>query len=177
MLLVLPSNIFAKDIDFRTDFSLKYGIVLSELFKEIYGNSLIFYSGSGTVFYKRLGLRIGMDFAQNRGKMTFSQEDVKFAIRTIFLGLRFRVIDSKWYSPYVGGGIDYNRYQEDVPDRFDDYDSTDVSYHLEGGTYLNIGRHIFVDANLCYKPLAIQPEGKKIALMKFRAGVGLGLRF
>ncbi len=170
-------NAQARTIGFKAEAFFQSSSIPDGLFKDLYGNKIVLYGGALSLSYKRLELRTGMSFAENTGFMTFSNEDLKFTTQVIFIGLRFRILEHRWLSPYVGAGINFAKYREDNPDRFDDFTSTNTRLLLETGLYVYLAKFLYLDANLTYSPLDIQPGEEVISLGKIRIGGGIGIKF
>ena len=177
MSCIVLGNAHARIIGFKAEVFFNRSDIPNGLFQDLYGNKIVLYGGALSLSYKRLELRMGMSFAENNGKMTYTKEDLKFTTRTIFAGLRFRIIDRKWLSPYIGAGINFAEYKEDNPDRFDDFTSSNTRFLFETGLYVYLGKVLYLDANLNYSPLDIQPAEEIISLGKVRIGGGLGIKF
>jgi len=164
--------------DFRIAGSLNYYAVTDSLFKDIYGSGNLMFGGS--LSYEvigRLELRAEAHYFREQGNMTLTEEDIKLTLMPIILGMRFQFIKLSTFSPYVGAGVDFYSYKEDVPNRLEDVSESTIGFHAEAGSYLNITRKFYVDLNFRYIKADAKPFDETIKLGGVRTGVGFGFRF
>lgn len=176
LFLVLPNHARG---DMGIGLGAYYYHITDSSYKEIYreGN-LMFNSTLSVVFTKKWEGRIEISYFQKKGKSTLKDESVKLVLTPVFAGLRFRIVDTSQVSPYLGAGIDYFLYKEEVPQSFgDDVSDSTIGFHAEAGVYFHMGKNFLLDINFRYVKADAKPFEEKVGIGGLRAGVGLEYRF
>ena len=175
LLNLSPLN-FAKG--FGVGGSLNYYAVTDSIFKDIYGpGNIMFGCSLSYELIHKAELRAEVNYFRDRGEMSISQEEITMNIIPIVLGIRIRIKDIKSYSPYVGAGICFYSYREELPERFEDVSESTIGFHVEVGSYVDITHRFFLDLNVRYINAADKPFDETIKLGGFRAGIGIGYSF
>lgn len=163
---------------FKAGGALNYYTVTDSIYKDIYGSGNLMFGGSLSYeVLKKLEIRAEANYFKQKGEMTISQEDITLTIMPIVLGARIRFIELNKLSFYLGAGIDFYSYKEELPDRFEDVSESTTGYHLEAGTYLNIFQRVYLDVNFRYIKADTKLFDETIKLGGIRTGIGIGLQF
>lgn len=164
--------------NFKIGSHVNYYSPQDSIYKEVYGKGgpMFGTSLSRNVFWK-IEIRAEVNYFQDKGGMTITEEEVKFTLMPIVLGARVRAIETNRLSAYLGAGLDFCPYKEDLPDRFEDVSESATGYHIELGAYVYLFRGFYGDINIRYLKLDVEPFEEKIKLGGLRAGVGIGYRF
>lgn len=163
---------------FKIGSHVNYHSPTDSIYKEVYGKGGPMYGASlsGNVFWK-IEIRAEVNYFQDKGRMTLTEEEVKFTLTPIVVGMRVRMIETNRLSAYLGAGFDFCPYKEDLPDRFEDVSESAIGYHIEVGTYVYLFRGFYGDIHIRYLRLDAEPFEEKIKLGGLRAGIGIGYRF
>jgi hypothetical protein len=163
---------------FKIGSHVNYYSPKDSIYKEVYGKGgpMFGVSLSRNIFWK-IEIRAEVNYFQDKGGMTLTEEEVKFTLMPIVVGTRVRVIETNRLSAYIGAGFDFCLYKEDLPDRFDDVSESATGYHFEVGTYVYLFRGFYGDIQIRYLKLDAEPFEERIKLGGLRAGVGIGYRF
>jgi len=160
--------------NFKLGGSFNYYSVTDSIFNEVYEDGGLMFGGSLSYEpIKRLEIRGEANYYHAKGGMTFTQEEVTFTIIPIVVGLRIWIVEIKNFMPYLGTGINFYSYKEELPDRFEDISDSTIGFHFEGGTYLNLVKMFYLDFNFRY----IFATAEDIKLGGPRAGIGIGIQF
>jgi len=175
LMMGLVGNAFAGE--FKACLHTNYYALTDPIYKDVYGSGGMMFGGSLSYdFLKKFELRAEYNYFQKTGKMTFIKEDVTLTLTPIILGVRFHILD-KNVSPYIGAGLGILLYKEKLPERLEQVSEKTISYHFEGGSYLNLTQKLFIDLNIRYALAPTQPFNEKIRLGGLRAGIGIGYTF
>ncbi|MGB6340802.1 MAG: outer membrane beta-barrel protein [Candidatus Aminicenantaceae bacterium] len=156
---------------------LSYYAVSDSVFKEVYEDGGLMFGGSLSFdVIKEFEIRVEANYFQNKGQMTLTKEETYFSIVPLVLGARIKLLDRK-ISPYVGSGVDYCLYKEELPERFEQVSETVVGFHVEAGVYVNVLKSLFLDLNFRYIQADAKPFDETIKLGGWRAGLGIGFQF
>jgi hypothetical protein len=152
--------------------------VSDALFKEVYPQ------GSNTIRGILLSSSIvaGIDFyAQIKayyktGALTFTQEETKFLMIPLSLGLRYEA-PTNYVIPYVGGGADFYFYYESNP--IGTTLNVATGTHVLGGIYIEFGKSFPLRLNgmLKYTWVTATESGQSIQLGGFEYGGGIAIVF
>lgn len=128
---------------------------------------------------------------------TYFENESKFRLIPLSLGLRFRPVKAGAFEPFVGAGVNFYLYSEKIEGETDlePTSGSAFGFHFQGGTYIYFGpsflnsvfaKHnrslmgeIFIKYNMVNKTLAeLLPDGTdKLDLGGFEMGVGLVVKF
>ena len=179
VLMILVSLIqysFAEN--FKLGGSFNYYAVTDSIFNEVYEEGGLMFGGSLSYEpIKRLEIRGEANYYQAKGEMTFTKEEVTFTIIPIVIGLRVWIVEIKKFKPYLGTGINFYSYKEELPERFEDISESTTGIHFETGTYLNFAKMFYLDFNMRYSFIAAESSYEDIKLGGPRAGIGIGIHF
>ena len=158
---------------------MTYYSVNDSAFKDAYGSgNLMFGASLSADIVKKIELRAEINYFSAKGEMTLSKEKITYTLMPIVLGLRFRVFETKRISPYLGAGLDFCSYKEEIPERFGgDITGSKTGIHGEIGTYVHLSQKLQIDINVRYLSAKTEVFEKKREIGGFRAGVGLEYRF
>jgi len=164
---------------FKIGASFGYYAVNDSAFKDAYSaGNLMFGAFLSADIAKQLELRAEINYFSAKGEMTLSKEEVTFTLTPVIAGLRFRVIETKGFSPYLGAGIDFCSYKEKVPERFGgDISGSKTGIHGEIGAYINLSNNLQIDINFRYTKAKIEIFERDREIGGFRAGLGVEFRF
>ena len=148
------------------------------VYKDVYGKgNLMFGASLSCNLFWKIEIRAEANYFKDKGGMTITEEEVKFSLIPIVVGIRVRVIQNKKMSIYLGAGVDFCSYKEKLPERFEDVSESATGPHAEVGTYLYLPHRLYMDINLRYLILNVEPSEEKIKLGGWKAGIGVGKRF
>jgi hypothetical protein len=152
--------------------------VTDSLFKEVYPQ------GSNTIRGILLSSSIvaGIDFyAQIKafyktGALTYTQEETKFLMIPLSLGLRYE-LPTNYVIPYVGGGADFYFYYESNP--IGTTLNVATGMHVLGGIYIEFGKSFPLRLNgmLKYTWVKATESGQTIQLGGLEYGGGIAVVF
>lgn len=110
------------------------------------------------------------------GKLTYTQEETKFLLVPVSLGVRF-VFPSQIVLPYIGVGGDVYFYYENNP--IGTVLNMAKGYHILGGAYLQLGKNfpILLNAKLKYTVAKAKENNLNIELGGLEYGIGLAFSF
>lgn len=177
LFFIISTQAFAQG--FKAGVSLAYYSVDDSAFKDAYGTgNMMFGASLSADIYKKLELRAEINYFSAKGEMTLSKEEITYTLMPIVAGLRFRVIETKRISPYLGAGLDFCSYKEKVPERFGgDITGSKTGIHGEVGMYVHISQKLQIDINFRYTSAKIEVLEKDREIGGLRAGVGVEYRF
>ena len=169
-------NIFAISEGFRGGGSLGYYAVHDSIYRDTYGSGNLMYG----VFLsfdliRNFELRGEVGYLKDKGEMTLTKEEIEFSIIPVVLGVRIKIIEIKSFSPYLGAGVDFCSYKERV--RIGDTSNSTIGYHVEGGSYISLGRRFTFDFNMRYVKADAKPYDETFKLGGWKTGVGVGYSF
>ena len=169
-------NIFATSEGFRGGGSVGYYAVPDSIYRDTYGSGNLMYG----VFLsydlmRNFELRGEVGYLKDKGEMTLTKEEITFSILPVVLGVRIKIIETKNLSPYLGAGVDFYSYKERA--RIGDTSDSTIGFHVEGGSYISLGRRFTIDLNLRYVKADAKPYDETFKLGGWRAGVGVGYSF
>jgi opacity protein-like surface antigen len=176
LFLALPNPALS---DVGIGFGTHYYSIPESLYKEVYKDGNLMLTVSTILeLTKKFEVRLEISHFKKKGKTVLKQEPVNLTLLPISAGIRYRILDTKEISPYIGGGVVYVVYFEDVPESFgDDVSDSAIGFHAEGGVYFHLGKRFLLDINGRYVISNAQPFEKKIGLGGLKAGIGLEYRF
>jgi len=170
------STLFASAEGFRLGGSLGYYSMADSIFKNTYGSGNFMYGGSLSYdLMKNIEIRGEISYFKDKGEMTLTKEEIKFSIIPIVIGMRYKLVEIKKLSPYLGVGLDFFSYKEKA--RIGNTSDSTTGFHVEGGSYITLGRRFHIDLNLRYTKADDKPYDEKIKLGGLRAGIGVGFSF
>lgn len=175
--IVILSN-YGLAEDFKAGGSLNYYSVTDSIYKDTYGKgNLMFGCSLSYEVIRKLELRAEANYFRDKGGMTKTKEEITFTIIPIVLGVRYKVLELNRLSPYLGAGVDFYFYKEDVPPRFEDVLDSTTGFHIEVGSYVNVIHGFYLDLNVRYIRANAKSDDETIKLGGFRAGIGMGYCF
>jgi hypothetical protein len=149
------------------------------LYIDLYGSSSPSFGLCGGInLFWRLQLVGEYNFSSDKGKMSVSEEEITFSNQSWSVGLRIWIATIMKNKPYVGGGVTEFSFEEDLPDRFDDFRDKKVGFYLELGDYYPlIGSKVYLDLNIKYVKVDVQPYDDKISLGGLKTTLGVRFYF
>lgn len=157
----------------------QYRLMDNDLFKDTYGDAMM---GFGIClnyrFANHWSARVEGAFSKIDGNMTLKQDPITFTAIPVNVGVRF-LFGPFWKNtlePYLGLGVGMVFYKEDLPERFDAISGSDSASHIELGTIIHIGDTFFLDLNVRYNTLEIQPRDEAVNLPGLSTALGLNLK-
>ena len=157
----------------------QYRVVDNDLFKDTYGNSIIEYGFCLNYrFAKHWGGRVEGAYSKTDGNMTLKRDPISFTAMPLKVGLRY-LFNPFWketLEPYLGFGVGLVFYKEELPQRFDTISGSEAGSHIELGTLVHIGDRFFLDLNVRYNTLEIQPRDEAVNLPGLSTALGLNLK-
>jgi len=176
LLILLSQSTLAGD--FKIGVSLNYYSVSDSIYKDTYGSgNLMFGAYLNYELFRFLEIMAEANYYQDKGEMTLTKEEMKFTLTPLVLAIRGKLPNMKTSTPYLGVGLEYYLYKEDLPDRFEDVSESTVGFHAEAGVYVNVLKSLFLDLNFRYIKADAKPFDETIKLGGLRAGLGIGFRF
>ena len=176
LLGVLPSRI---DASVNVGFQGGLKFANDTLYKTLYGSSNpTFGVCGGITLFWRFQLVGEYNFFSDKGNMSVSGEQLTFKNQSWSVGLRVWVATILKNNPYIGGGITWFSFKEDLPDRFKDYRGKKTSFYVELGDYYPlIGNRIYLDLNVKYMNVNVQPFDDEISLGGLKTTLGVRFYF
>lgn len=163
---------------FKIGGSLNYYSVTESIYKDVYGKGTLMFGGALSYEpIRRLEFRAEANYFRQKGEMTISKEEIALTIIPITLGARIRFIEINRLNPYIGAGVDFYSYTEELPDRFDDVSEHTTGFHVEGGFYVDAIQSLYLDVNIRYIKADTKPFDETVKLGGIRAGIGFGIQF
>ena len=149
------------------------------LYKDIYGSSNpTFGVVAGVDLFWRFQLVGEYNYFRDKGRMTISEEELTFTNQSWNIGLRAWLFTLIRSSVYIGFGATGYSYAEDLPDRFDDFDDKKAGLYFELGDYYPlIGNRVFLDLNIKYEKVDVQPFNEKVGLGGLKTVIGFRVYF
>jgi len=161
---------------FRAGGAISYYSVADSIYQDTYGSgNLIFDASLSYDLLSYLEIRGEVGYFKDRGETTLTREEITFSMIPVVIGLRAKLLTTGRFSPYLGAGIDFCSFKESA--RLGDTSDSAVGFHLEAGSYIDLGRSFHLDLNLRYVKADAQPLDETIKLGGWRAGVGVGYSF
>ena len=152
-----------------------YYIPQESIYKSIYGTgNMMFGAFLDLDLTERIEVRGEFNSFRDEGAMTVNKEALTFTNQFIVAGLRIRVVNARFFSPYLGLGIGSCSYRERYPERLGDASGRADCTHAELGNYLHILKNIRFDINVRY---VISKSAGDIKLGGLRTGIGADLSF
>lgn len=175
-IVILPNYGLAEDI--KAGGSVNYYSVTDSIYKDTYEKGNLMFGGSLSYeVMRRLELRAEGNYFRDKGEMTKTNEEITFTIIPIVLGVRYKVLELNRLSPYLGAGVDFYFYRENLPPRFEDVSDSTIGFHIEVGSYVNVMHGFYLDLNVRYIRANAKSNDETIKLGGFRAGIGIGYCF
>jgi hypothetical protein len=157
----------------------QYRVVDNDLFNVTYGDSIIEYGLCLNYrFAEHWGARLEGAYSKIDGNMTLKQDPITFTAMPLKVGLRY-LFSPFWketLEPYLGFGVGLVFYTEELPQRFDAVSGSEPASHIELGTLVHIGDTFFLDLNVRYNTLEIQPRDEAVNLPGLSTGLGLNMK-
>jgi len=161
---------------FRAGVSISYYSLAGSIYKDTYGSGNLIYDASLSYdVLKYLEIRGEVGYFKDKGETTLTREEITFSMTPVVIGLRAKLAKSGKFSPYLGAGIDFVFFKETA--RLGDTSDSATGFHIEAGSYIDLGRSFHLDLNLRYVKADAQPLDETIELGGWRAGVGVGYSF
>lgn len=155
--------------------------VSDEIFKEIYGGSaMILGADLNQVIIAsenhNFALSISLKKFSKTGTLTEIQEETKFSLMPISLGLRY-LYNLKQAAPFIGGGVDFCSYKEE--NIIEDVSGSTTGFHIIGGLYFKIPSLDFLNimAYAKYTSATATENEFEVSLGGFEFGGGIALGF
>lgn len=176
MTIILLFTFFTRAEKFRLGVSSGYYSIQNSIYKETYGSGNFMYGTFlGYNLTKRLELRGESGYFKDRGKTGLTKEEMEFSIIPVVAGIRYLIIKIKFLNPYIGAGVDFYFFKEKV--RLGDTSDSTTGFHIETGSYISLGRRLFIELNFRYVNAKVKPYDETINLGGFRTGIGVGFFF
>jgi len=161
---------------FRVGGSIGPYFVADSIYKDTYGSGNLIYHGFLSYDLSRhFEIRAELGYFKDKGEMTLTREEIKFSMVPIVLGMRAILVKVGKFSPYLGVGVDFCSFRERA--RLGDTSGSTTGFHLEGGSYMDVGRGFSLDLGFRYVTAEAQPFDEKIKLGGWSAGFGVGYSF
>ncbi|MBW2991287.1 porin family protein [Candidatus Woesearchaeota archaeon] len=161
---------------FKIGASVNYYLISDPIFKELYSSGGMMFGGFLSFSYKMFELRTEFNTFQMNGNMSLTEEEIKFSMTPIVVGLRV-FLPNKTVSPYLGGGLTYCSYKEELPARFEPVSESVTGFHFESGSYFILAKGLLLDLNVRYSNLNAESFADDVKIGGIRAGLGVGYRF
>lgn len=174
--VILLFTLFTRAEKLRLGASSGYYSVQDSIYKETYGSGNFMYG-----IFIAYNLTKGLEFRgeagyfKDSGKTGITKEEMEFSIIPVVAGIRYLIIKIKSLKPYIGVGVDFYFFKEKV--RLGDTSDSTTGFHIETGSYISLGRRLFIDLNFRYVNAEAKPYDEKINLGGFRTGIGVGFSF
>ena len=155
--------------------------ISDELFKEVYeGSGLIYGAELNQVVLSNDDHNVAVMLAYRNfsktGALTATQEETKFSLTPLSLGLRY-LYNLKQIALFIGGGVDFMSYKEE--NVIEDVSGSTTGFHAMGGLYFKFpgldALHIMAYAK--YTSAKTTENDIEVALGGIEAGLGLSLGF
>jgi opacity protein-like surface antigen len=160
----------------RVGGSIGYYSVADSIYKDTYGSGNLIYGGSLSYdLWRNFEIRGEVGYFRDKGEMTLTKEKIKLSMIPVVIGMRAKLVKIKKLSPYLGAGVDFYSFKERA--RLGDTSGSTTGFHIEGGSYIALGRRFHIDLNLRYVKADAKPFDETIKLGGWRAGVGAGYSF
>lgn len=160
----------------RVGGSIGYYSVADSIYRDTYGSGNLIYDGSLSYdLLSNFEIRGEVSYFKDRGEMTLTQEEIRFSMIPVVIGVRAKLVQIKKISPYLGAGVDFYSFKERA--RLGNTSDSTTGFHIEAGSYIALGRRFYMDFNLRYVKADAQPFDETIRLGGWRAGVGVGYSF
>jgi opacity protein-like surface antigen len=173
-LLVLP--LISSAAKLRVGGSLSYYSVSDPIYNGIYGSGNLSYGASLSYDpLRNLEIRGEVGCFKDKGKTTLTREEITFSMTPVVIGLRAKWVMTAKFSPYLGAGVDFVSFREKA--RLGETSDSATGFHLEVGSYVELGRGLHLDFNLRYIKVEARPIDETIRLGGWRSGIGAGLSF
>jgi hypothetical protein len=154
-----------------------YYMPADSVLKEIYGKGGLMIGGFASYEpIRKIEIRGEYNYFRAKGEMTLMHDPIVLTLTPIVIGARYRLLSGK-ICPYLGAGIDFMSYKEELPERMGNVSDSTTGFHAEGGIYLNLISALFIDLNVRYVSAELMSFGEKVKLGGIRAGVALGYSF
>jgi opacity protein-like surface antigen len=174
LLLVLP--LFSPAAKLRVGGSLSYYSLSDPIYEDTYGSGNLCINAS--ISYdplKYLEIRGEVGYFKDTGETTLTREEITFSMTPVAIGLRAKWVTTAKFSPYLGFGVDLVSFKEKA--RLGETSDSATGFHLEAGSYVELGRRFHLDLNLRYIKADARPLDETIRLGGWRAGIGVGFSF
>lgn len=160
----------------RVGGSIGYYSVADSIYRDTYGSGNLIYDGSLSYdLLSNFEIRGEVGYFKDKGEMTLTREEIKFSMIPVVIGIRVKLVQIKKISPYLGAGVDFYSFKERA--RLGNTSDSTTGFHIEGGSYIALGKRFRMDFNLRYVKADAQPFDETIKLGGWRAGVGVGYSF
>lgn len=155
-------------------------LVQDEVFKEVYGSSVMFFGAEYSLALpvESLDVWFGFNYMRDKGQTTFLEEDLTLNMMHFSLSVRYMFLLNR-FSPFLGAGVDYIAYQENYPEEypFASIDGSTLGFHVQGGSYIRITQALAAKVLLKYNFAKETRDDLEIQLGGLLLGVGLIYRF
>jgi outer membrane protein W len=163
-------------------FTSGYMALQEEVFKDTYGTGGVFFRGEYALVLplniQSFDIWTGFSYFKKTGKTTITEESLDLKITTLSLALRYLRQLSR-FTPFAGAGIDYIVYKEILPEEFmiASVGGSDLGFHVQGGTYVNILPHLSLKAHIRYLWSKTTEDEITVNLGGVEYGLGVVFRF
>jgi opacity protein-like surface antigen len=162
----------------RVGGSVNYYAVSDSNIKSIYGSGSSMVGGFLSLgLFRRIEIGAEANYFRAKGKMTLTEEEISLVLMPFVLRARYRIADFGRFGPYLGAGLAYFSYKENLPSRLGNVSETAVGELGEAGCYCQFGKRLFLDVNIRYIICETKPFDESIKLGGLRAGLGIGYIF
>ena len=169
-------NIFVTSEGFKGGGSVGYYSLPDSIYRDTYGSgNLMCGAFLSCDLMRNFELRGEVSYFKDTGVMTLTKEAITFSMIPVVIGVRIKLIEIKNLRPYLGAGAGLYFFKERV--RIGDTSDSTAGYHVEGGSYISIGKRFFIDLNLRYVKADTKPYDETLNLGGFRVGIGGGYSF
>jgi outer membrane protein W len=169
---------FAAAASVRVGASINYYAASDSNIKDIYGSGNTMVGGFLSFeLFRKIEVGVEANYFRAKGKMTLTQEEISLVLMPFVVRARYRIADFGRFSPYVGAGLAYFSYKENLPSRLGNVSETALGEHGEAGCYCQFGKKLFLDVNVRYVFCETKPFDETIKLGGLRAGLGIGYIF
>ena len=174
---------------FKLGASAGYLMMQDARYEEVYSSGGLTYGISlGFQIFDWMEVRGEFNIFQQNGELILTQEQTKFSLTPIVVGVRALLMKRK-ITPYIGLGANIISYKESLPARMGDASGSAIGFHGEGGAYYNIAKGFYVDLSVRYilgakaditdagAANALGGRTEKAKLDGLRTSIGFGLNF
>ena len=145
-----------------------------QVFRDIYGNGMIWGAELGFRLTERIGVWAGADYFSKVGKLIFTEEETKVRIAPLTAGAKYYLTLGR-LMPYVGAGLGYFQYKE--TNSIKTVEKGAIGFVVRAGLVFKLGAPFFMDIQGTWSTCSVRPLEVQANLGGFSAGVGLGLEF
>jgi hypothetical protein len=176
LILFLSPSLVASSLKFGI--SMNYYRVSDPIYRELYGKGNVLMGGLlGLEIGNWCEIRVEGSYFRDKGKMNLTEEEIIFTLTSpAILGIRIKFASQKAFNIYMGGGVDIYSYKERVPPRLENFSGRKAGFHIEGGSLIKLLHNFYLDLNIRYIKVDVNPLGELIKLGGIRTGIGFEYR-